>query len=50
MHLQAQEVLNLRPLITHVLPFSQAAEAFRLCDQEPEKTIQVVLDCAGEGE
>ena len=50
MHLQAQEVLNLRPLITHVLPFSQAAEAFRLCDQEPEKTIQVVLDCSGEGE
>ncbi len=44
MNLQAQGVLNLRPLITHVLPFSAAAEAFRLCDLEPESAIQVVLD------
>lgn len=44
MQLQAQGVLNLRPIITHVLPFTDAAEAFRLCDLEPHKTIQVVLD------
>ena len=45
MQLQADGQLNLRPLITQVLPFGEAAEAFRLCDLEPEKTIQVVLDC-----
>jgi len=44
--LQAEGVLNLRPIISHVLPFDQAAEAFRLLDQEPEQTIQVALDFA----
>ena len=44
MNLQAEGVLNLRPLITHVLPFSQAAEGFRICDMEPETAVQVVLD------
>lgn len=44
MDLQAKGKLNLEPLITHVYSFSQAAEAFRLCDEEAEKVIQVVLD------
>jgi 2-desacetyl-2-hydroxyethyl bacteriochlorophyllide A dehydrogenase len=44
MTLQALGVLNLRPIITHVLPFSAAAEAFRICDMEPETAVQVVLD------
>jgi threonine dehydrogenase-like Zn-dependent dehydrogenase len=44
MELQAAGVLNLRPLITHVLPFREAAEAFRLVDCEPERTVQVVLE------
>ena len=44
-YLQAEGLLNLKPLITQVYPFDQAAEAFRICDQEPEKTLQVVLDC-----
>lgn len=44
MRLQAEHVLNLKPLITQVLPFANAAEAFRLCDMQPETTIQVVLD------
>jgi 2-desacetyl-2-hydroxyethyl bacteriochlorophyllide A dehydrogenase len=44
MNLQAQGVLNLRPLITHVLPFSESAEAFRICDMEPQTAVQVVLD------
>jgi 2-desacetyl-2-hydroxyethyl bacteriochlorophyllide A dehydrogenase len=44
MQLQADSTINLRPIITHVIPFSEAAEAFRMCDCESEKTIQVVLD------
>jgi threonine dehydrogenase-like Zn-dependent dehydrogenase len=44
MQMQAQGKLNLEPLITHVFSLSQAADAFRLCDEEPEKVIQVVLD------
>lgn len=43
MRLQAQGVLQLRPMITHVLPASRAAEAFKLCDETPEQTIQIVL-------
>ncbi|MCB0138080.1 MAG: hypothetical protein KDD75_23470, partial [Caldilineaceae bacterium] len=46
MQLQVEGTLTLRPLITQVLPFAEAAEAFRLCDEEPERTIQVVLDCS----
>ncbi len=44
MRLQAEGVLNLQPIITRVLPFSQAAEAFRIVDQEAASNIQVVLD------
>lgn len=44
MQMQADSVLNLRPIITQVYPFSEAAEAFRMCDYESEQTIQVVLD------
>jgi 2-desacetyl-2-hydroxyethyl bacteriochlorophyllide A dehydrogenase len=44
MDLQVAGRLNLRPLITHVLPFRQAAEAFRLLDETPEAALQVVLD------
>ena len=49
MRLQAEGVLNLKPLITHTLPFEQAAEAFRILDQEPEQALQVVLDCVAGG-
>ncbi len=44
MRLQSEGVLNLRPIITQVYPFSEAAEAFRMCDYESEKILQVVLD------
>jgi 2-desacetyl-2-hydroxyethyl bacteriochlorophyllide A dehydrogenase len=44
MRLQSEGVLNLLPIITHVYPFNEAAEAFRMCDAESEKTIQVALD------
>ncbi len=43
MRLQAEGVLQPRPLMTDVLPFSQAAEAFRLCDETPEQILQIVL-------
>ena len=44
MRLQAEGSLNLRPIITQVVPFRDAAEAFQLVDQEPQRTVQVVLD------
>jgi len=44
MRLQAEGVLTLKPIITQVFPFDQAAEAFRTCDMDGAKTIQVVLD------
>jgi 2-desacetyl-2-hydroxyethyl bacteriochlorophyllide A dehydrogenase len=44
MRLQAEGVLDLKPLITHQYPYVDAAEAFRLLDQEPEAALQVVLD------
>jgi threonine dehydrogenase-like Zn-dependent dehydrogenase len=44
MQLQAGGVIDLRPIITQVIPFRDAAEAFRLVDKQPEQTVQVVLD------
>ncbi|MCB0047091.1 MAG: acetoacetate--CoA ligase [Caldilineaceae bacterium] len=43
MEMQATGAVTMQPLITHVFPFSDAAEAFRLCDEEPDKTLQTVL-------
>lgn len=43
MRLQVEGVLNLRPLITHVVPFEQAAAAFQMIDEHPEEALQVVL-------
>jgi 2-desacetyl-2-hydroxyethyl bacteriochlorophyllide A dehydrogenase len=45
MRLQADGVVDLKPIITHVLPFDNAGEAFRILDQEPGTALQVVLDC-----
>jgi 2-desacetyl-2-hydroxyethyl bacteriochlorophyllide A dehydrogenase len=44
MGLQADGLINLKPIISHVIPFDNAGEAFRILDQEPEKALQVVLD------
>lgn len=44
MRLQAEGLLDLEPLISHVLPYEDAGEAFRLLDTEPAATLQVVLD------
>ena len=35
--------LRLTSLITHRIPFEQAEEAYRLVDERPEETLQVVL-------
>lgn len=43
--LQAEGTLNLEPIISHTFPFDQAAEAFRVVDQQPAEALQVVLDC-----
>jgi 2-desacetyl-2-hydroxyethyl bacteriochlorophyllide A dehydrogenase len=42
--LAAEGRLRLEPLVSHVLPAEQAAEAFRLVDERPEEAVQVVLD------
>jgi 2-desacetyl-2-hydroxyethyl bacteriochlorophyllide A dehydrogenase len=47
MELQAERVISLHPIISHVIPLASAAEAFRLLDKEPERTLQVVLDMRG---
>lgn len=44
MELQVQGSLNLRPVITHVIPFDQAAQGFQILDETPEQALQVVLD------
>ena len=44
MDLQAQGSLNLRPVITHVIPFSEAARAFQILDERPDQALQIVLD------
>lgn len=44
MRLQAEGLLDLKPLITHEYPFEEAAEAFRVLDEEAEEALQVVLN------
>ena len=45
MRLQTDGMIDLQPIISHVIPFEEAGEAFRILDQEPENALQVVLDC-----
>ncbi|MEW5870064.1 MAG: zinc-binding dehydrogenase [Chloroflexota bacterium] len=44
MDLQVQGLLNLRPVITHIIPFEDAAQAYEILDNTPEQALQVVLD------
>jgi threonine dehydrogenase-like Zn-dependent dehydrogenase len=44
MELQAQGALNLRAVITHVIPFKQAVRAFQILDETPDQALQIVLD------
>jgi len=41
--LQADGLLDLRPLITHITPFEQAAEMYATLDQSPDQVVQAVL-------
>jgi 2-desacetyl-2-hydroxyethyl bacteriochlorophyllide A dehydrogenase len=36
--------LRLNELITHVIPFSDAAAGYRLIDERPEETVQVIFE------
>ncbi len=36
--------LRLEELVSHRIPFGEAPEAYRLVDERPEETVQVVLD------
>ena len=44
MRLQAEGQIDLKPLLSHVITFEHAGEAFRILDEEPENALQVVLD------
>ena len=48
MDLQAKGSLNLRPVITHILPFKQAAQGYQILDKAPDQALQVVLDFSQE--
>ena len=48
MDLQAKGSLNLRPVITHIIPFGEAAQAFQILDETPDQALQVVLDFSQE--
>jgi 2-desacetyl-2-hydroxyethyl bacteriochlorophyllide A dehydrogenase len=43
MRLQAEGVLNLKPLITHIAPFEEAASLFQALDESPDSLVQAVL-------
>jgi 2-desacetyl-2-hydroxyethyl bacteriochlorophyllide A dehydrogenase len=42
--LHARGRLELASLVSHVIPAGQVADAFRLLDEHPDETVQVVLD------
>ena len=48
MSLCAAGRLDPLPLVSHVIPARDAAEAYRLIDKPPEDLLQVVLDFAEE--
>lgn len=44
MDLVEDGVVAVEPLISHVLPLAQAADAFRMLDEDPDDALQVVLE------
>jgi threonine dehydrogenase-like Zn-dependent dehydrogenase len=44
MDLQVKGLLNLRPVITHIIPFKQAVKGFQILDETPDQVLQIVLD------
>jgi 2-desacetyl-2-hydroxyethyl bacteriochlorophyllide A dehydrogenase len=47
LELQADGALDLRPLVSHVVPFREAPAAFAMLDASPHEAMQVVLDFGG---
>ena len=45
--LQKEGAWNLKPLISHVRPFEEAAALFKLLDEQPGNAMQAVLDFTG---
>ncbi|MFD3443677.1 zinc-binding alcohol dehydrogenase [Microbacteriaceae bacterium 4G12] len=45
--LAESERMRVLPLISHELPLSRAAEAYRMLDERPAEALQVVLDFGG---
>jgi threonine dehydrogenase-like Zn-dependent dehydrogenase len=39
--------LDLAPLVSHVVPCEEVVEAYRLLDEDPGATLEVVLDFRG---
>ena len=48
MTLVADGRLDLKPLITHTVPFEQAASLFELLDNQPDTVVQAVISFEGE--
>ena len=46
--LQAEGLLNFKPLITHRFPLEQVAEAYDLLDEHSDQAMQVVIDFSNE--
>ncbi|WP_210481586.1 zinc-binding alcohol dehydrogenase [Naasia sp. SYSU D00948] len=44
LRLAADNRLRVLPLISHQLPYTEAAEAFRMLDADPHQVLQLVLD------
>ena len=44
MALQERQLIRMRPVISHIIPFELAGEGYRLLDETPEQVMQVVLD------
>lgn len=47
MKLQAQRRIDLKPLISHCFPAKEAARAYTMLDEDPDKALQVVLEFEG---
>jgi threonine dehydrogenase-like Zn-dependent dehydrogenase len=48
MRLAARGSLQLEPLVSHVMPYRDAAQAFRMLDTNPAEAVQVVLEFGSE--
>jgi len=47
--LQAEGILNFKPLITHQFRLEQVAEAYQLLDEHSDQALQVVIDFTQDG-